>query len=172
MKLGSIADTFLLNTIGSHINLCGLGKRISLQLVFKHAVYDGVENILGVLRNAGSTGDEGHPECRCSGWLCVGLTWCQTSHPKLGCLRQGPSLEVARFLPSSSHLLTFPTAVPQAGAGAGSEDSLLEVSPLGALSGMRKAGDWLHRGWMAGGISSGVWWLPLSNGALLVFPIW
>lgn len=70
MKLGSIADfsLFSLNTVGSK-KLCGLGKRISLQLVFKCAIYDGVEDIGRVLRNGalGSTGDEEHPWCRCSG---------------------------------------------------------------------------------------------------------
>lgn len=83
-------------------------------------------------------------------------------------------------------LLTFPTAVPQAGAGAGLEDSFMEVTPPGALSGMRRAGGWLQRGWVpvcwgsgarmggrgASGISLGEWWLPLCNATLVIFPIW
>lgn len=43
---------FIFNIARCKKKLCGLGKRISLQLVFKHAVYDGVEGIVEVLSNA------------------------------------------------------------------------------------------------------------------------
>lgn len=118
------------------------------------------------------------PEGHASGLLGAGMSKPPKIHlPKVEPFSEG----VWWFCPFPPTSLPFPLQSHKLQLVHG-QRSFLEVSPLGAVSGMWKAGDWLQKGWMpvcpcqehwscgAGGTTTGE--LPLSSRTLLLFPMW
>lgn len=115
--------------------------------------------ILRVLRKEmlGSTGNRGHPQCYCSRGPCIGLAGAGVCKPsKIHLPKAEPFSEgawcFALFLPPDCLSQCSPTS----SSWCRGQRSLLEVSPIGAVSGMWEVGDWLQKGWMPAGPCQGL----------------
>lgn len=112
--------------------------------MFKHAVYDEVQDVVGVLSNSDPGEMKGIHGVAAPGGYVLGSLGAGVSEPPKTWL---PKAEPFPGGGSSSTSLPYP---PQSHGQelVQGQRTLLEVSLLGALLGRWKAGDWLQRGWM------------------------